>query len=295
MKLQNFIFQFCFAIFFVFSVSLISETIYLRPKVFLKKPSLYLSDLAKIDRAKDREIFSNLKEVKKLSKSELSDILKDEFEIRGTDAVLIPLFIPYTNSEILDSLEKEINFDKSKWRISYLGDEIYLPEENLEVKWNLQNAKENSGQKLISLDLFFEKEKIHTYRLKFLFEEKKTFYFTKSDIPKGKTLTKEDIFLKEIFSSDSKKTIELEKILDHQAVSNIAANTLIEKKHLNQTKLVERGSEVDIVYLKGNLFVKGRGIAKNSANEGEIVKVSSLSNHQLISARAMEKGVVVVE
>lgn len=295
MKLQNLISKFCFAIFLFFPFVIFSETIYLRPKVFLQKPSLYLSDLAKIDRAKDREIFSNLREVKKLSKSELNDILKDEFEIRGTDAILIPLFIPYTNSEIKDSLEKELNFDKSKWRISYLGEEIHLPEENLEVKWNLQNAKENSGQKLISLDLFFEKEKIHSFRLKFLFEEKKTFYFTKSDIPKGKTLTKEDIFQKEIFSSDNKKPTPLEKILEHQAVSNISANTLIEIKHLNQSKLVERGSEVDIVFIKGNLFVKGRGIAKNSANEGEIVKVSSLSNHQLISARAMEKGVVVVE
>lgn len=294
MNLQNLIFIFCFA--FTFSISgLYSEVIYLKPKIILNKSKLFLSDLTKLDRSKDREIFSNLREVKKLSKLELSEILKDEFEIRGTDCILIPLFISYDNSEIKESLEKELNLQDKNLRISYLGDEILLPESNLDVKWNLQNAKSNSGQKLISLDLFFEKEKIHSYRLKFLFEEKKTFYFTKSEIPKGKIISKEDVFEKEIYSSDSKKPIPLESILEHQSLTTLSPNTLIEKKHLNHTKLVERGSEVDIVFLKGNLFVKGRGIAKNSANEGELVKVSSISNHQLISTRAMEKGVVIVE
>ncbi|MBK6607815.1 MAG: flagella basal body P-ring formation protein FlgA [Leptospiraceae bacterium] len=41
--------------------------------------------------------------------------------------------------------------------------------------------------------------------------------------------------------------------------------------------MVEKGTEVDVVYMKGALFVRGKGIAKNSANEGEAVKVVSLS------------------
>ncbi len=294
-------FQFVILIFLYSFNSLFSaEILFLKPKAILNRSIVNLSDLVRLDgKIPDRIIFQNLNSIIKLSKEELSEKLNSEFTIRGSDCLILPIIEEYSKSEIESSLVEELStkfsMDKTKTRISYLGDSKKFPSENAKLEWDLKNFRPTLGQKLLSLDVYTEGAKIYSFKLKFLLEEKKSSYFAKSDIPKGKLISESDLELREEFSSEAGKSLALNEIVGMQSISKIPSNTLFQKKHFNHAKLITRGSAVEMVYLKGNLFVKGQGIAKNSASEGELVKVTSNSNHQTILCRAMEKGVVVVE
>jgi flagella basal body P-ring formation protein FlgA len=299
--LKLFFFKKSFIFFILVSSISSKELLFLKQKLITTKKDIFLSDILRLNsKVTDRKILSLGNSAKILNANEVSKLTEDEFDIRGDKIMILPLTETYSSLEIKDSLEKEFEqkklLDLNQWRISYQGEPIQIPSEEVVVNWNLSNFQKKAGQRIIPLEVFLDKEKVLSHRLKFLFEEKKTVVYTKNSIPKNKKISEDDIILKEVFVSDSSKSLELESVIGKVAIQNIPSGTLIQKKYIKNTRLIERGSEVDIVYSKGNLFIKSKGIAKSTADsEGEMIKVQSLSNQSILQARALEKGVVVIE
>ncbi|MBK8394236.1 MAG: flagellar basal body P-ring formation protein FlgA [Leptospiraceae bacterium] len=292
-----------FFLYFTFGLqSLFANAVYLKPRVILEKSSVKLSDIARLHKdVKDRIIFSNLEELKILSLEELQSILSDSAELNfyGKECILIPLNKKYSKLEILESLEKEfynkLGVSESEAKIHYLGEDANLPAAGVDLKWNNIPKKLTPGQKIFSLDFYVDKDRVYSKKLKFLVETQLTTIVATRNISRNAKLTKGDFISKTFFSADSISDGFTNDITGYTAIVAISEGSVIRKKQIREIHLVEKGAEVDVVYMKGALFVRGKGIAKNSANEGESVKVTSLSTNHLLTGRAMDKGVVVIE
>ena len=292
-----------FFLYFTFGLqSLFANAVYLKPRVILEKSSVKLSDIARLHKdVKDRIFFSNLEELKILSLEELQSILSDSAELNfyGKECILIPLNKKYSKLEILESLEKEfynkLGVSESEAKIHYLGEDANLPAAGVDLKWNNIPKKLTPGQKIFSLDFYVDKDRVYSKKLKFLVETQLTTIVATRNISRNAKLTKGDFISKTFFSADSISDGFTNDITGYTAIVAISEGSVIRKKQIREIHLVEKGAEVDVVYMKGALFVRGKGIAKNSANEGESVKVTSLSTNHLLTGRAMDKGVVVIE
>ncbi len=292
-----------FFLFLLFSFQILSaNSVYLKPRVILEKATVKLSDIARLHKdVKDRVVFENLEELKILSLEDLQAILPDSSELTfyGKECILIPLNKKYSKEEILDSLEKEfyskLGVTEAEAKIRYLGEEENLPANGVTLKWNNIPKKLTPGQKIFSLDFYVEKDKVYSKKLKFLVETQLTTVVAAKSISRNAKLTKNDFTLKTFFSADAIPDGFNSDISGYTAIVAISEGSVIRKKQIREIHLVEKGSEVDVVYIKGALFVRGKGIAKNSANEGESVKVVSLSSSHLLTGKAMDKGVVVIE
>ncbi|MBP7284084.1 MAG: flagellar basal body P-ring formation protein FlgA [Leptospiraceae bacterium] len=282
--------------------SLSANSLYLKPRVILEKPVVKLSDIARLHKdLQDRVIFEKLDELKILSLEDVKSMLPDSSEITfyGKECILIPLNKKYSKEEILDSLEKEFHTKLGttdvEAKIHYLGEEENLPSEGVELRWNNIPKRVTPGQKIFSLDFYVDKDRVYSKKLKFLVETPTTTVVAAKNIPRNAKLTKDDFTVKTFYSADSIPDGFQKDISGYTAIVAITEGSVIRKKQIREIHLVEKGTEVDVVYMKGALFVRGKGIAKNSANEGESVKVTSLSTNHLLTGRAMDKGVVVIE
>ena len=291
-----------FLIFLLNLQLLAANSLYLKPRVILEKQVVKLSDIARLHKdLQDRVIFEKLDELKILSLEDVKSMLSDSSEITfyGKECILIPLNKKYTKEEILDSLEKEfhtkLGTTEVEAKIHYLGEEENLPSEGVELRWNNIPKRVTPGQKIFSLDFYVEKDRVYSKKLKFLVEIPTTTVVAARSIPRNAKLTKEDFVVKTFYSADSIPDGFQKDISGYTAIVAITEGSVIRKKQIREIHLVEKGTEVDVVYMKGALFVRGKGIAKNSANEGESVKVTSLSTNHLLTGRAMDKGVVVIE
>jgi flagella basal body P-ring formation protein FlgA len=300
-KLKTIRFLFTLLLIFTFQI-LSANSVYLKPRVILEKSTVKLSDIARLHKdVKDRVVFENLEELKILSLEDLQSLLPDASELifYGKECILIPLNKKYSREEILESLEKEfyskLGITDAEAKIRYLGEEENLPATGVTLKWNNIPKKLTPGQKIFSLDFYVEKDKVYSKKLKFLVETQLTTVVATKDISRNAKLTKNDFTLKTFFSADAIVDGFHSDISGYTAIVAISEGSVIRKKQIREIHLVEKGSEVDVVYMKGALFVRGKGIAKNSANEGEAVKVVSLSSSHLLTGRAMDKGVVVIE
>jgi len=288
---------------FLLNLQILSaNSLYLKPRVILEKPVVKLSDIARLHKdLQDRVIFEKLDELKILSLEDVKSMLPDSSEITfyGKECILIPLNKKYSKEEILDSLEKEfhskLGVSDKEAKIHYLGEEENLPAAGVELRWNNIPKRVTPGQKIFSLDFYVEKDRVYSKKLKFLVETPMTTVVAARSISRNAKLTKDDFEVKTFYSADSIPDGFQKDISGYTAIVAITEGSVIRKKQIREIHLVEKGAEVDVVYMKGALFVRGKGIAKNSANEGESVKVTSLSTNHLLTGKAMDKGVVVIE
>ncbi|HMV44700.1 MAG TPA: flagellar basal body P-ring formation chaperone FlgA [Leptospiraceae bacterium] len=286
---------------FLFISSIQANGLYLKPRTIIEKYPIKLSDVARLHKdIKDRVLFDSLEDIKILTIDELKDSINDpNISFYGKECLIIPLNKKYSKEEILESLEKEffskLGIQSTEAKIHYLGEEETFPSSGVELRWNNLPKRLTPGQKIFSLDFYVEREKIYSKKLKFLVETPLTALVASHDIARNAKLTKSDFMTKTFFSADAIADGFNHDITGYTAIVAIAEGSVIRKKQVREIHLVEKGMEVDIVFMKGSLFVRGKGVAKNSANEGELVKVVNSSSNHTVSGRAMDKGVVVIE
>ncbi|HRG49393.1 MAG TPA: flagella basal body P-ring formation protein FlgA, partial [Leptospiraceae bacterium] len=242
------------SLFFTFQI-LSANSIYLKPRVILEKSTVKLSDIARLHKdVKDRVVFENLEELKILSLEDLQALLPDARELTfyGKECILIPLNKKYSREEILDSLEKEfyskLGVTDAEAKIRYLGEEENLPAAGVTLKWNNIPKKLTPGQKIFSLDFYVEKDKVYSKKLKFLVETQMTTIVASKNISRNAKLTKNDFTLKTFFSADAIADGFHSDISGYTAIVAITEGSVIRKKQIREIHLVEKGSEVDVVY-----------------------------------------------
>ncbi|MCP5495960.1 MAG: flagellar basal body P-ring formation protein FlgA [Leptospiraceae bacterium] len=280
-----------------------NNAVYLKTRVFLEKDTVLLSDIARLGKdVGDRIIVQKLDSPTQISANSLEQELNQDdsgISVYGKECLVVPMNAVYQKDELVESLYKEIlsksNLVEGDFKITYLGNSIILPSSGVELRWANFPHSLNSGYRIFSLDVLFNKSKIFTQRLKFLIEKKITLPIAKRDIPKDTIISKDDFEYKSQFLSDLDQGFATHDITGYTALVNIASDTVIKKKQVKKMFMVEKGEEVDIVYTKGGLVVKGKGRARQSGNVGDTIQVTGHGGRNILKVRVASKGVVVIE
>ncbi|MDX1958299.1 MAG: flagellar basal body P-ring formation chaperone FlgA [Leptospiraceae bacterium] len=277
-----------------------ADPIYLKPRAIISNPVVKLSDIARVPKSmSDKELFSTPEEPMILNSTDVKNLFPEQVDVLGSNVLIIPLVQKFDKEELVDSIKQELisktNRSESEIRISYEGEEIFLPAKNVEFRWSSIAKDLTPGKKIFSLETWFKGNRIYSNRLKFSVEFKVKGLFTKKDLSRLTILKDSDIIQKEFYTLDNPTDIVLENIVGMTLLAPLREGDLIRKKHVRNLHTIERGSDVDLVYISDNILVKGRGTAKESGNTGQEIKVQSKSNGQIIKGIVNEKGWVQVE
>ncbi len=278
-----------------------NTTIYLRPRVVLSHNVTQLSKLAVLPKdVPDIEITLPNLSHQELNETDLSSLLPSSyntFRILGGKTEILILDQKFTKEEIQESLSEEIRKrinSEIDFRITYLGEEIYLPN-GLKKEWGNFPKSLNAGTKIFSLNVLKNNRRLYSVRLKFRLEKKVQVAIVKNQIPRFHTIQKEDIELKTFYSEENESDLISFIPEGYVALINLEPEMILRKKHIRVIQAVQRGNEIETIYTVGNITVKGRAIAKQNGNLGEIISISSIPHNVLLKGKIIEKGVVQIE
>ncbi|PJZ68326.1 flagella basal body P-ring formation protein FlgA [Leptospira perolatii] len=286
--------------FYFFDTSLHAlESIYLKGKVFTQKKEVYLSDIAKIsDSVKDRIIFQDLSDPTILRPEDLQSRLSD-VSVSGKETIVIPLNSELDPSDLEESLLKEISKlpqgETSEFKITYMSGDRAVPEKGVDLKWAGLPRVIHAGQIVASLDYYFQNRKVHTQRIKFKIDKRAEAFFAKRAIRKGERLTEDSIEKREVYLEEPFQDGIGPESIGWTALVDLSAGELLRKKHVRFLYDVQRGGDVNLVYISGNLVVKARSKALSSGNIGDKVEVTAHSKDGRLTARVVEKNTVLLE
>lgn len=288
--------------FFHFSIdSNTTENIYLRPRVILSHNVTQLSKLAILPKElQDVEIILPNQSFQELKESDLFALLPNSYQtcrILGGKTEIIILDQKFTKEEITESLTEEIKKrlkQEDEFRITYLGDEIYLPS-GLTKEWANFPKDLTGGTKIFTLNAIKNGRRIYSQRLKFRLEKKIQVAIVKKQVPRFHVIQKEDVELRSFYTEENEKDLINFIPEGFAALVNLEPEMMLRKKHLRIIQAVQRGSEVETVYTTGNITVKGKAIAKQNGNIGDTIQLSSIPHNVQLKGKIIEKGVVEVE
>ncbi|EMK02304.1 MULTISPECIES: flagellar basal body P-ring formation chaperone FlgA [unclassified Leptospira] len=275
------------------------EAVYLRGKLLTSKKEVLLSEIAKLpDGMKDRVVLKNLNAPTVIRPENLKDVLAG-IPVSGKETLILPLDSELDPEDLEESLKKEVSKlpqDKEgDFKISYLSGERTVPSQGVELKWAGLPQVIHPGQIVASLDFYFENRKVHAQRIKFKLERRTNALFAKQEIRKGQKLQAEDLEERTVYMEETFTDGISSKDIGSTALKDLQIGELLRKKQFRFLFDVQRGGDVNLVYTKGNLVVKSKTKALSSGNIGEIVDVFSHSKEGKISARVVEKGIVLLE
>lgn len=275
------------------------EAVYLRGKLLTSKKEVLLSEIAKLpDGMKDRVVLKNLNAPTVIRPEKLKDVLAG-IPVSGKETLILPLDSELDPEDLEESLKKEVSKlpqDKEgDFKISYLSGERTVPSQGVELKWAGLPQVIHPGQIVASLDFYFENRKVHAQRIKFKLERRTNALFAKQEIRKGQKLQAEDLEERTVYMEETFTDGISSKDIGSTALKDLQIGELLRKKQFRFLFDVQRGGDVNLVYTKGNLVVKSKTKALSSGNIGEIVDVFSHSKEGKISARVVEKGIVLLE
>ncbi|MCX7997638.1 MAG: flagellar basal body P-ring formation chaperone FlgA [Leptospiraceae bacterium] len=288
--------------FFHFSIdSNTAENIYLRPRVILSHNVTQLSKLAILPKElQDLEITLPNQSYQELKESDLFALLPNSYQtcrILGGKTEIIILDQKFTKEEITESLTEEIKKRLKKedeFRITYLGDEVYLPS-GLTKEWANFPKDLTAGMKIFTLNAIKNGRRIYSQRLKFLLEKKIQVAIVKKQVPRFHVIQKEDVELRSLYTEEHEKDLINFIPEGFVALVNLEPEMMLRKKHLRIVQAVQRRNEVETVYTIGNITVKGKAIAKQNGNIGDTIQLSSIPHNVQLKGKIIEKGVVEVE
>ena len=280
-----------------------SDAIYIKPKAFITGKDIYLSNISKLpDGIADIYLTATPSEPIILTPDEIYKLLPSELSDRkvlGSSCQIIPLNKKFLKEDIEKSFVFEIS-DKEKItpddiRVTYLGEDLFFPEKGVELKWGNIPKNITPGQKIFTLDAWKDNTRVYSVRTKFLVEFKINAPVANRRINRLQQISENDIIYKQIFISENISDLFTSNVKGMTSLSNIEEGDLIRKKHLREIHTVERGSNIDIVFYEGNVFISTRAIARESGNTGEKIKVQSKSSGTLLSGIVTNNGQVKIE
>jgi flagella basal body P-ring formation protein FlgA len=280
-----------------------SDAIYIKPKAFITGKDIYLSNISKLpDGIADILLIATPTEPFTLTPEEVYKLLPSELadrKVLGSSCQIIPLNKKFLKEDIEKSFLFEISerekISPDDIRITYFGDDLFFPEKGVELKWGNIPKNITPGQKIFTLDAWKDNNRVYSVRTKFLVELKINAPIANRKINRLQQISENDIVYKQIFISEYISDLFTSNIKGMTSLSNIEEGDLIRKKHLREIHTVERGTNIDIVFYEGNVFISTRAIARESGNTGDKIRVQSKSSGTLLSGIVTNNGQVKIE
>jgi flagella basal body P-ring formation protein FlgA len=296
------------------SLSLFAEqnekvtSLYLKPRVVLKSGEVRASDVLNWKSKIDPILYSNLKSPMIVTPEEISERLTEiakretgldtAYEIGGTSSNVIPLTTVWgkdrLESFLLDALKKEVSLNEDDFRIYYEGPGVSLPEKNVIFTWRKFGKNIHGGKRIFPLDVFYEDRLVYSTPVSFVMEEKKEAWFTKRNIEPKEILQSYDIEKKSFFTSDHNIEYDLENPVGKTALNEIPEGMPLQRKQTRRLHMIERGSEVNLIYTAGNIMIKVRTRALMSGNEGDLIDLLNLSSNKKLKGKIQSAGICLL-
>ncbi len=282
---------------------------YLKPRVVLKSKEVRVSDLLNWKSQTDPILYTNLTGPKIVTPSEISERLTDviqkesgirnEYQIGGTNSQIVPLTSLW-NADRLESflkseLKKENSYKEENYKIFYEGTGVYLPEKDVTFVWRKFGKNIHGGKRIFPLDVYYEDRLVYTTPVSFVIEEKKEAWFTKKNIEPKEILKDYDIEKRSFFTADHNTEYDLENPVGKTALNQILEGTPLQKKQMRKLHMVERGSEVTLIYTSGNIMVKVRTRALAAGDEGDRIDLLNLSSNKRLAGKIQSAGICLLE
>ncbi|MDZ4727653.1 MAG: flagellar basal body P-ring formation chaperone FlgA [Leptospira sp.] len=222
-----------------------------------------------------------------------------EMEINGTGTLIVPLTKEWSAKTIEDSLLnfliKEIQLDHENFKIYKEGKPILLPETGVTFAWRKFGKSIHAGKRIFPLDVFFEDKLIYSTPVSFLIEEKKEAWFTKREIDTKEIIQEYDVEKRKFFTSDNHTEYDLDSPIGKTALNDIPEGFPLQRKQTRRLHMIERGSEVGLVFTHGNIMVKVRTRALESGNEGDEISLLNLSSNRKLKGKVQSSGICLLE
>ncbi len=287
-------------------------TIELYPIVNLEKENVLLRDISSIksesteDRMKKfiEEIYVTNIDVgiKKIDKEDVIRSLKRNYidlkniSIIGADRVIVKReTIKLTQAQILKDIEKylEKNFKDAIEivSISVSKKELILPSGKIEKKIRVKSKTANNIY--LSYNIFINGEKRSSLPITVKVKYFLMIPYAKKDIPKGKKIEPNDVYLKKsAVSNVLRNSVKLEDILGKVAKRNIKKDSIIKSYLLSPDYLVLKGKNVKILYSNGPINIELMGLALENGSKGDIIRVKNISSNKVIKCKVVAPFVV---
>lgn len=281
--------------------SLESKGIYLKSRYFTQKKDLKLSEIAKIDsEIQDRIIYSNLDSPILINVESIRQLFPDKnVQILGKECLVIPFHGEFTKIAFEDSLRSEIvkrnSILEDQFKLEYTGQNIKLPAKGVSYVWANFPKNLSPGNRIFSLDIYYEGKKIYTQRLKFVYKIKQKIAIASVDIPRSTKITTEMINYKVEFSEFEEKDVFSGNLEGMTVLTSIRIGDTIRKKHVRKLFDVQNGTHVELIFIKGSLILKGRGLARKSGNIGDQIPVKGHSGSTILEGTIVSRGVVRID
>lgn len=282
---------------------------YLKPRIITLGSQFRASDILNWKDDVNPVLYEGLTAPLRLTPNAVKDLLVSayqrqtgnsiEFEINGNDSILIPLSGIWGKEKLeqslLQYLKKEIQLDEDNFRIYLESKPVSLPEKNVEIVWRKVGRGIHAGKRIFPLDVFFEGKLIYSIPVGFLIEEKKLAWFTKRNIEPKEILQEYDVEKKVFFTTDNHTEYDLENPIGKTALNAIPEGVALQRKQTRRLNMIERGSEVNLVYTTGNIMLKVRTRALASGNEGDEIDLLNLSSNRRLKGKIQSAGICLLE
>ena len=115
-------------------------------------------------------------------------------------------------------------------------------------------------------------------------------------IPRGRTLTAEDVVLKKINTSKAPARLVRmpENAIGKQAKSSLRAGRAVCLNRLVSPPLIEKGDRVKILASSGGIQVTTLGVAMNEGRKGDQIKVENITSNKMVVGRVADHATVEV-
>jgi flagella basal body P-ring formation protein FlgA len=128
------------------------------------------------------------------------------------------------------------------------------------------------------------------------YEQADIFPMFKVKVHKGYVLSEDDIEYRKYASSKIRGQYikDIDQIVGKTAKRTVIANKPIKNEDLGSSTIIKKGSNVQIHYKKGKLYIEAAGVALEDGGLGEIIKIKNIDSNKSIKGKVRSETEVEV-
>ena len=298
-------------------------SLYLYPKVLVKKDTVYMRDIARIEGESrpgeigDIIIVKNLKgpyfiPVKELKKRMSGAPLRPEW-IYGGGVWLIPLTRTLGPEELLALLRKQLEakpggkeyLKNIEFRLEANPESVKVPAEG-DLRFRLPSiaAHLRAGRRILSLNLGVEDKYnrfrvLHRYQIPLTILKRMKLLIATRDLYPGDRLVQGDVKVRQTLLDNDQAVYSGPDIVGLRVMSRIRAGEPIKKNAVKRRKTVRRGQTLELVYQSPGIVIKCKSVAQKSGEVGDIIQVRPIlpagRNTGMVRAKIISERSAVLE
>ena len=209
----------------------------------------------------------------------------------------------FTTHEIKESAENYLlshldrNPESMDIAVSYDGKDLILPTGEMVLDFGVLNNSKRVGRIPLTALVKVDDKFVKRLRMNAKVAIFQDVVRTTNSVQRGNIINESDVTVDRIRSERELKDIptQLAKVLGQAATRNLQAGKIIKFRDFKKVPLVERGSRVIILAIKGTMKITAPGAVREKGFKNSIVQVVNLETKKTIYAEVISANTVEVK